>query len=246
LAARPVCRRDLTGDGQYLAPFVEREVRGDEGAAALTRLDDDGRLGEPGDDAISRGEPPGRGLDPRRVLGDDQATCRHLRGERCVGARVVAVDAAPENGDGRSSRERTSMRGRVDPSRETGDDQHAGRRELTPKIGGNGGSVRRAGSRADDCDRRLREEVELARAPYEETGRRIVDGAQERRERRIGARQPAKPTRNELTAKPFLVERAPELLEAARARHIEHVSVICGSKCRDGELAHSVSSTGGR
>ena len=73
-----------------------------------------------------------------------------------------------------------------------------------------------------------------------------MDGAQEWRERRIGARQPAKPARNELTAKRLLVERAPKLLEAPCTRHVQHVRVIRGSKGGDDELAHSVSSTGGR
>ena len=59
-------RRDLAGHGEHLAALVEREVGGDQRAAPLARLDDDGRVAEPGDDPVARREPPRRRLDARR------------------------------------------------------------------------------------------------------------------------------------------------------------------------------------
>src|SRR6266851_605317 len=54
-------RRDLTRHGENLAALLEREIGGDQRAAALARLDHDGRRGEAGDDSITRRKPPGRG-----------------------------------------------------------------------------------------------------------------------------------------------------------------------------------------
>jgi hypothetical protein len=50
------CRRDLARHGEELTPFLEGEVGGDERAAPLARLDDDGCSAETGDDAIARWE----------------------------------------------------------------------------------------------------------------------------------------------------------------------------------------------
>ena len=58
-------RRDLPRHRQHLPPVLEREVRGDERARALARLDDDRRAGKPGDDPVARREAPRRGLHTR-------------------------------------------------------------------------------------------------------------------------------------------------------------------------------------
>ena len=65
-------RRDLARDGEHLPSLLERKIGRDQRAASLARLDDDRRRREPGDDAVPRREAPGRRLDARRVLGDDE------------------------------------------------------------------------------------------------------------------------------------------------------------------------------
>ena len=103
------------GHGEHLAPLLEREIGRDQRAAALARLDDDRRRAEPGDDAVARREPPGRGLDAGRVLRDDEARVGDAARELGVRGRIVAVDAAAEDGDGRPARlERPAMRLGVD------------------------------------------------------------------------------------------------------------------------------------
>jgi hypothetical protein len=46
--------RDLSGHRENVSSFFEREVGGDERAASLPRLDDDGRLAEARDDPVAR------------------------------------------------------------------------------------------------------------------------------------------------------------------------------------------------
>ena len=111
-------RRDLAGDREHLAPFVEREVGSDERAAPLARFDDDRRSAEPRNDSVARGKPPRRGLDARRVFGDEQAVRSDATSELGVSCGIVAVDAAPEHGDGRAvGFERASVRFGVDTAR---------------------------------------------------------------------------------------------------------------------------------
>ena len=89
-------RGDLARHCEHLSPLVEREIGGDQRTAALTCLDDDRHVGEPRDDAVARRETPGRRLDARRVLRDDEALLGDLLREFCVSARIVAVDPAAE------------------------------------------------------------------------------------------------------------------------------------------------------
>ena len=124
-------RRDLARHREHLAPLLEREIGGDQRAAALARLDDDGRRAQPGDDAVARRESPRRGLDAGRVLRDDEPGLGDASRELGVRGRVVAVDAAAEHGDGRAARlERAAMRLGVDPAREAADDDEPRTREL--------------------------------------------------------------------------------------------------------------------
>ena len=92
-------RRDLARNGEHLAAFLHREVRRDQGAAPLAGLDHDRRDREPGDDPVARREPPRRRLDSRCVFGRRQAAFRDPLRERAVRRRIVAVDAAAEDGD---------------------------------------------------------------------------------------------------------------------------------------------------
>ena len=104
--ARGERRRDLARHREHLASLLEREVGGDQRAAALARLDDDRRRSEARDDAVARGESPRRRLDAGRVLRHDQPGLRDAPRELGVRGGVVAVDAAAEHGDGRRCRPR--------------------------------------------------------------------------------------------------------------------------------------------
>src|SRR5581483_8116689 len=81
IRARRQRRGDLARHGEDLAALLEREIGGDERTASLARLDNDRRGAEAGDDPIAGREAPGRRLDARRVLGDDQPVRRDAPGE---------------------------------------------------------------------------------------------------------------------------------------------------------------------
>ena len=109
-----------------------------------------------------------------------------------VRGRIVAVDAAAEHGDRRAARlERAAVRLAVDTAREAADDDEPGRRELAPEHPRHLCAVGRAGARADDRDRRPREQLGSRAAAEEEARRRVVDRAQERRE--AGAERASEP-----------------------------------------------------
>ena len=73
-----------------------------------------------------------------------------------------------------------------------------------------------------------------------------MDRPQPRRERRVAAREPAEPEGGELAAVRSLVERAQERGEPGCARRVEQMRARLRGEDRGGELAHSVSSAGGR
>ena len=154
--------RDLAGDCEHLPPLVEGEVGRDQRAAALARLDDHGRVAQPRDDPVPRRETPRRRLDPRRILGDDQAALDDRRGEQPVRARVVAVDTAAEDGHGRARLECASMRSPVDAASEARHDDHPGPRETARELRRDCRAVGGARAGADDRDARC---VEQRRAP---------------------------------------------------------------------------------
>ena len=135
-----------------------------ERAAPLPRLDHHSRPAEAGDDPIPRREAPRRRLDARLVLGDDEAALADLARELRMRGRVVAVDAAAENGDGLSRLERAAMRLAVDAARHPAHDDEPGCGELPPERAGDRAAVRRARPRADDRDRRPLEQI-LGAAP---------------------------------------------------------------------------------
>ena len=179
--------RDLARHGEHVAALLESEVRSDERAASLARLDDDRRSAETGDDPVPRGEAPRRRLDARLVLGDDEARPRRS------GARARR---APPDSRGRSrirGRRPSFRRPRVRPGAPR-------RRSLAPCRSRRRGRRRpssraseraterpydRARSRADDGNGRLDRAAESPRTADVEPRRRIVDRREQRWERRI-------------------------------------------------------------
>ena len=107
------------------------------------------------------------------ALGD---AARQLR----VGSRIVAVDAAPEDGDGEPARcERAPMGLAVDAAREAADHDDSERGEVTRQLARDLGAVRRAAAGADHGDRRESEDLRRTTAEME-PGRWIVELRQER------------------------------------------------------------------
>jgi len=99
-----------------------------------------------------------------------------------VARRIVPVDAAAENGDGRPARrERPAVRLAVDPAREPAHDHEAGGREIPRKRPGDLRAVRRAAARPDDRDRGRGEHVDVRFTSHVELRRRIVEHRKLRR-----------------------------------------------------------------
>ena len=111
-------------------------------------------------------------------------------------SRIVAVDPAAEHGDGDpGGLERAAVRLGVDAAGEAADDDEPGGRELAAEAARDLAPVGGARTRADDRDRRSRQELDLGLAAQEEAGRRVVDRPQQRREGGIGAREEAEAER---------------------------------------------------
>ena len=245
--ARAQRARDLAGDGEDLAPLLEREVGRDQGAAALARLDDDGDGGEARDDPVPRREAPGRRLDPGRVLRDDEAGRRDPARELGVRRRVVAVDPAAEHGDGDAVRlERAAMGLGVDAAREAADDDETRRGEVATEAPRDCGAVPGARTGADDGDGSAREQLRLGLAAEEEPRRRVVDRSEQRREGRLRAADEADARAGEPLACGPLVE-APEVAgPVSAAWRRDEVRPGLGRVEREGEVAHAASSCGER
>ena len=152
----------------------------------------------------------------------------------------------PSTAIGASRCERAAMRRRVDASGETGDDEHACRSKRSAEVGGDGRAIRGARTGADDRDRGSCQQLEVAASAHEEARRRVVDRVQEHRKAAVGAREKPEAARFEVATIGRLVERPPEPFEAPRARLVEQVLAARRRERGDRELAHCVSSAGGR
>ncbi len=176
IRARRERARDLTRDGEHIASLLEREVGGDERAAPLPCLDHDRRPTQAGDDPVPSREAPRGRLDAGLVLGDDESRLADATSQLRVCGRVVAVDAATENCNGRSTGvERTTMRLAVDPSSHPAHDDEAGGREVARERARDRASVRGARTRTDDGHGGPIEEHARRRAAKKELRRWIVD-----------------------------------------------------------------------
>src|SRR5919201_144006 len=176
-------RRDLTRNGKELSSLFEGEVGRDQRAAPLACLDDDRRRAEARDDAVARREAERLRLDAGLVLGDDQRALGDRPRELSVHGRVVAVDAAPEDGYGVPvALERAAVRLAVDAAREAADHYDAGGGEVAAEHARDLPAVRRARPRADDRDRRAGEELPGAVPAQVQPLRRTVDRPQQWRQ----------------------------------------------------------------
>ena len=156
--------RDLAGDGEDLAPFLEREVGGDQGAAALARLHDDGRRARaPATIRLRAGKRHGAGSTPGAYSETTRPRSPIARRQLRVRGRVVAVDAAAEHCDGDAARlERAAVGLAVDAAREAADDDEPGCRELTAAASGRPASRTASTPGRRRSRRPAREQLELA------------------------------------------------------------------------------------
>jgi hypothetical protein len=151
--------RDHARDGGDGAAELGGEVGRGERAGAVGGLDDDGDLGERGDDAVARDEAPALRGGAGRQLGDDGAARRDRRVQAPAAGRVGDVGTAREHADrGPRPAQRAGVGGGVDPHGEAGDDGHARDREAAPDAAGDVEPVRRGTARADHGDAVLRRE----------------------------------------------------------------------------------------
>ena len=167
---------------------------------------------------LRAGKRHGAGATPGGYSETTSPPLGYLARELGVRARIVAVDAAAEHGDGRPLRfERTSMRPAVDAAREAGDDDDSGGGELTRERARDMGAVVAAAARSDDRDARPGEQLARRRAAEEETRRWVADRRQTLRERLVASPDPANPLPCELGEVGGSVERRGEAREALRS-----------------------------
>ncbi len=161
--------------------------------------------------------------------------------------RVVTVDAAAEDGDRRAAGLQSSaVRFSVDTSREPADDDDARRGELPAEEPRHLRAVGRARPRADDGDGLPSQRPAAGGSAHEETGRRVVNRPQERREIRVGAREPAHAVLPQATEIRAFVERAGERAKDRIAPWLPHeVPVRLGRERGQREIAHAVPSSVG-
>jgi hypothetical protein len=164
-----------------------------------------------------------------------------------VGRWIVAVDSTAEDCHRRArGLERAAVRLRVDAAREPADDDEPHRREVATEATRDLTAVRGAGACADDRDRRSVEQVDLGLAAHEETGRRIVDRAEQRREGAIRPRDEAEAERRQARELRPRVEPRLECREACAARLAHEVRVVRRGERRQCQLVHAASSFGER
>lgn len=238
---------DLARNGEHFAAFLECEVRRDQRAAAITCFDHHRCLCESGDDPVPRREAPGRGRDAGWVLRDDEPGPRNLGRERRVRTRVVAIDAAPEHGNGRpTALQRAAVRPAVDASGKPGDDDDTGRSEVAAKRPRDVGAVVRAAPGADDRDRPLAEELRLRSPAQEEPGRGVVDRPQSNREVRVRAAEPAKAAGAKRLEVGRSVKRSLEpCVRVGTGLRVDRVGVARGGEDGESELVQGVLSSRG-
>ena len=154
VAPRGERRRDLTRDGEDLPPLFQSEIGCDQRAASFARLDDDDCGDKARDDAVPGGEAPGRRLDARWVLGNDQPSFADLPRELRVRGRVVTVYPAAEHGDrDAAGLERAAVRLPVNSTGHATHDHDPRGREIASERPGYVRAIGRAGPGSHHRDR---------------------------------------------------------------------------------------------
>ena len=129
MAASAQVRIDAARHGEYVAPLAQRELRGNQRAAALRRLDDERPSGQAADDTVPLREKSGKRLRARRIFGKDGARLRNLVQQLCVEFRIRHINAAAEHRHRTPRAQSAFMRRRVDPLRCAADHGDALRRD---------------------------------------------------------------------------------------------------------------------
>ena len=138
------------------------------------------------------------------------------------------------------------MRFSVHAPREAADDDDALTGELSAEKPRHLRPVRRAGASADDRDGRPSKRLDAYASAHEETGRWVVDGAQERREVRVGARKPANAVPLQTGEVRALVEPPGERPKEPIAQGLPHeVPVRLRRERRQRQIAHAEPSSVG-
>ena len=143
--------------------------------------------------------------------------------------------------------ERAAMGLGVDAAGETADDDETRSGEVAAEAAGDLPAVGRAGTRADDRDRGSGEQLGVCRTAEKEARRRIVDRAEQRRERRVGAGRGSEArvrASRASSARPS--KRGFERREARASRLSDEVRVARRGEGGERELVHAASSLGER
>ena len=132
---------------------IERVLRGDPGAPAQGRLDNDGDLGQRGDDPVPHREVLSQGLHSVAQLADQQPRAANAFEQRCVSPRVHDVEPGRDDADHDTACvECADVGGGVDADREPADDRDPGVGEHGTDLVGVGQPVRRCGPRPHHRD----------------------------------------------------------------------------------------------
>ncbi len=127
MAAAGLRRMDGARNGEHFAPHVGRQPGRDERAGLQRRLDHQGALAEPRDDAVALREMSGQRRCAERVLADDGTMGCDAVGQLPVPRRVDPVQPGAHTGQGDAlSVQRTGMGLPVDAQGETGNHAHTG------------------------------------------------------------------------------------------------------------------------
>ncbi|MPM80222.1 hypothetical protein SDC9_127269 [bioreactor metagenome] len=114
VAAPAVLGVDRAGDGENVAALIQSHSGGDQRAAARRRLHHQCGNAQAGHDAVADGKMTGKGLRPRRILGNQTACGGHIVIQPAVFPGVNHIGAAAQHADDDASRPQSALRrGRI-------------------------------------------------------------------------------------------------------------------------------------
>ncbi len=173
------------GNREHLDPALGGLPRRDQAATAFAALDHHQHLDQTGQDPVAQGEAKRVGVRSRRPLGDQRPSFGDGVPQLGVLLRVRPVEPVADDAhrSGTLHRERATMSGTVDAPRETGHDDHAGRRQLVAELCCGFAAALCGVAGADDADAPGVEHAEVAPDEQHRRPARIVE--QLRRVRRV-------------------------------------------------------------